>query len=709
MYHTQQKFKQNQRTTSKPVVIKHAKSVKTVIQPKLKIGAPNDKYKQEADRVADQVMWMSTPVQSSSINNSQTSSVSNIQRKCAGCASEDELIQKKSSGVTPEVTPSINSNIQSLQGGGQPLSKSERSFFEPRFGADFSDVRLHTDDHAVSTAQSINARAFTYGNNVVFGAGEYSSESVKGQKLIAHELTHVVQQQRGFSIINREEGDQNNEEESVAGSTAELNNNGLFRSIWNDIVNQQLTNDQINAFKLNGLESRAIFSPFAALLTTDFITKPSFASWLRNINGIQELNDGDFFIIDIMSSFLNISIDSYLSSPLFVSRLNSNREAVAALIIIAQTVVSGLALRPSSNSEIGSFEPREWRQHLNLFAPLLNLIFSEQLKSPGFFDNGPLTLSTHPAFSRQERLGAPPPEGITIRNDEGVGNGQGGSRIQLALALNLARILRSLPEGSPDVFDLEENRGWQGSVWFNFNRNNPTQLLRDLGQLNTSSFRAGALFGGGGFFGNLEVGSRYRENTEGSRQMTAFLLGGGFGYNGTTNEVFRRIGFTARYVDWEEQDILAPISEETGQPESGRALELSPFSQLNFNINRNQSVSVGAALSFVLGSNQNLDLSSISGNISYEYMGNSSNSNLPQFKIDLSASLHRLDWFDPNSPLLTGLQTRVSVGRFFIAGQLNFGAGQISEERAFSLGNNSGERVRAQVPTSIELTGGFTF
>ncbi|MBL4661774.1 MAG: DUF4157 domain-containing protein [Alcanivoracaceae bacterium] len=112
------------------------------------------------------------------------------------------MIQKKPSATTPDVTPTINSSIQSLQGGGQPLSKSERNFFEPRFGADFSDVRLHTDGHAASTAQSISARAFTHGNNVVFGA-EYSTGSVEGKRLLAHELTHVVQQDKNTSLIQR--------------------------------------------------------------------------------------------------------------------------------------------------------------------------------------------------------------------------------------------------------------------------------------------------------------------------------------------------------------------------------------------------------------------------------------------------------------------------------------------------------------------------
>lgn len=187
------------RTPAKPVAIKHAESVKTVLRAKLKTGQPNDKYEQEADRVAEQVMRMPAPQLTSSagnvpLQNSSAQFGETVQRLCQTCAEEKELIQEKSTGeVIPDVTPGINSSIKSLSGG-QPLSGAERSFFELRFGTDFSHVRKHTDARAASAAKSVNARAFTLGHNVVFAAGEYSSDSSAGKKLFAHELTHVVQQ-----------------------------------------------------------------------------------------------------------------------------------------------------------------------------------------------------------------------------------------------------------------------------------------------------------------------------------------------------------------------------------------------------------------------------------------------------------------------------------------------------------------------------------
>ncbi len=182
------------------------------IQGKLTVGEPNDKYEQEADRVADEVMRMPEPqVQRQSEEDEEEEMIQTkpvgeqitplVQRQVEPEEEEEETIQTKSEGQTPQVTSSLESRINALQGGGQPLSKETRGFFEPRFGQDFSRVRIHNDSNAHHLARSINARAFTKGSDVVFGGGEYSPESSGGKRLLGHELTHVVQQNR--KKINR--------------------------------------------------------------------------------------------------------------------------------------------------------------------------------------------------------------------------------------------------------------------------------------------------------------------------------------------------------------------------------------------------------------------------------------------------------------------------------------------------------------------------
>jgi hypothetical protein len=95
---------------------------------------------------------------------------------------------------TPEVTPSVESHINTLDGRGRALPDSVRNYFEPRFGQDFGDVRIHTDAASRESAQAVDAAAYTVGRNIVLGEGQYAPETTSGKRLLAHELTHVVQQ-----------------------------------------------------------------------------------------------------------------------------------------------------------------------------------------------------------------------------------------------------------------------------------------------------------------------------------------------------------------------------------------------------------------------------------------------------------------------------------------------------------------------------------
>jgi len=157
-----------------------------VIQPKLTIGQPNDKYEQEADRVADQVMRMPEPkVQRQAVPEEELED------------EEEENIQAKGkTGNTPTVIPQIAANINALRGSGQSVPESVRAFFEPRFGVDFSGVRVHTDSNAVQMNRELKAQAFTHGRDIYFGTGKYNLGTTSGKRLLAHELTHVVQQNK---------------------------------------------------------------------------------------------------------------------------------------------------------------------------------------------------------------------------------------------------------------------------------------------------------------------------------------------------------------------------------------------------------------------------------------------------------------------------------------------------------------------------------
>jgi Domain of unknown function (DUF4157) len=160
------------------------------LQTKLKIGEPGDVYEQEADRIADEVMRMPEPT---------------IQRQMEPEEDVEEMVQTKaiSNSITPlqrsatapnqasEVPEIVNDVLRSP---GQPLDPAIRNFMEPRFGNDFSHVRIHTDTKAAASAQSVHAAAYTVRNHIVFGEGQHNPKNNLGKQLLAHELTHVLQQ-----------------------------------------------------------------------------------------------------------------------------------------------------------------------------------------------------------------------------------------------------------------------------------------------------------------------------------------------------------------------------------------------------------------------------------------------------------------------------------------------------------------------------------
>lgn len=202
-------------------------------QGKLSISQPGDIYEQEADSVAQQVMQrMAQPVNRQSIQREALSEEEELQMKPLANSitplvqrqqapevqeelqmksldnstlqrqevPEDEeelqmkpMVQRQAESGT-DAAPDLEASINQARGGGQPMADNIREPMEQAFGADFSGVKVHTDGQSDQLNRSIQARAFTTGQDVFFGQGEYNPGSRGGQELIAHELTHVVQQ-----------------------------------------------------------------------------------------------------------------------------------------------------------------------------------------------------------------------------------------------------------------------------------------------------------------------------------------------------------------------------------------------------------------------------------------------------------------------------------------------------------------------------------
>jgi Holliday junction resolvase len=172
------------------------------IQFKLAIGAPDDTLEHEADAMADTILRMpSAPL-------AMTRGVEGeaVQRKCH-CEEEENLqrkplvsfIQRKESSSDSIASDTISSQINASKGSGSPMDNSTQTFMQSRFGTDFSDVKIHTGGESVQMNRDLNARAFTVGKDIYFNEGQYNPSSNDGKHLLAHELTHTVQQGNGIN------------------------------------------------------------------------------------------------------------------------------------------------------------------------------------------------------------------------------------------------------------------------------------------------------------------------------------------------------------------------------------------------------------------------------------------------------------------------------------------------------------------------------
>lgn len=198
------------------------------IQAKLTVGAADDQYEQEADRVAKDVMSAAPAPSTDSVQREDETLAlkrADIQREEGGEMEDEELLLKRadiqrSEGGEMEdeelmmkradiqrapvdmsgsfdVDDNVEGEINGMKGGGQALPGSAQNFFESRFGQDFGDVRVHASSQADTLNRSIGARAFTNGNDIFLRSNEYNPDSSQGRELLAHELTHVVQQTGG--------------------------------------------------------------------------------------------------------------------------------------------------------------------------------------------------------------------------------------------------------------------------------------------------------------------------------------------------------------------------------------------------------------------------------------------------------------------------------------------------------------------------------
>ena len=202
------------------------------VQTKLAVNTPGDKYEVEADRVADKVMRMSGTGKHGHAKDLENQQKISIQRKETSSATVAEGHDNRTSETNSQVTStSTEAAIRSKTTGGQPLPAETRSFMEPRFGNDFSNVRIHHDHGSEQLNSQLNARAFTYQNHIFFGAGQYQPQSPQGKQLLAHELTHVVQQGAASGPAQNTDRSSTSTESSVQRQSIQTGSSGIQRGL----------------------------------------------------------------------------------------------------------------------------------------------------------------------------------------------------------------------------------------------------------------------------------------------------------------------------------------------------------------------------------------------------------------------------------------------------------------------------------------------
>jgi hypothetical protein len=180
---------------SSPVV---ATQLPGAIQAKLVVGAADDPLEHEADRIADQVMRMPDPGLAIAAGPEQVS------RKCAACEEKEASTLRTRPAWPGKAVAAVPGIVHEARGvAARPLDPAAGAFFEPRFGSDFSKERIHNDAAASESARAVAPRAYTVGNHVVFGAGQFAPTTGPGKALLARELVHTLQQGAADSWMQR--------------------------------------------------------------------------------------------------------------------------------------------------------------------------------------------------------------------------------------------------------------------------------------------------------------------------------------------------------------------------------------------------------------------------------------------------------------------------------------------------------------------------
>jgi hypothetical protein len=554
-------------------------------------------------------------------------------RPCADLLALQRLVARRASPRAERGPAMETAQIHEVaklgtSGAGGPLPHFDA--IQRSFGKhDVSGVAAHTDEAAAAASRTIDAVAYTTGNHVAF-AERPSLHTA------AHEAAHAVQQRSGVQLMGGvgEAGDLHEQHADavadlvVQGQSAEelLDHHAggpigpsvqrqpdgkptpapkpepkppepkptnaddtrltwtwkdlavypLLVDIWGDLALKRLTPGDYKLLSLKGTEGSAFYAWTMAMgLSPDALgggAKPKdLGEFLKATYGYADVLTGltpaADSIFDPFSRIVGLRVDDYLASDLFISRLKAHTASVAMLAALAQGTYSLIQGVKDKNTDPNALEGDALTQHTGLIKGLVGAIFKQHLKAPSFFDVGPLQLATHPAFSAAPFAGGGVPSGLTFERNVGV-DGKLHEQ-KYGLTLNLPKFFKPGGASATDIGDPAKYRDWQTSLWFHYDSKDPLTVTPD--KQPGYKFKGGTIFGYGGHLAELEAGAQYGGET--GNALTSWFVRGGYGYAAGEKDMgLKKLGFTATFMDWKENDVLAP-TDATGAKAGGWALK----------------------------------------------------------------------------------------------------------------------------------------
>ena len=221
---------------------------------------------------------------------------------------EDKKVQTKLSNTEP-VNQSVENDLDSSKGSGTAMDKNTRREMESGFGSDFGKVNIHTDSKAIKMSEELGAQAFTHGNDIYFNNGKYNTDSKAGKHLLAHELTHTIQQTGGNQVPNRVQKQQEFQKLSMQWNINKWTTQKRQSNSFNVTAGEEITIKSNLAWdaaaKFKNLASSLEVNVYKKLLSKDSHEHHNIIELAGGSTSVSGLSEGTYYVVITLSEYNN--------------------------------------------------------------------------------------------------------------------------------------------------------------------------------------------------------------------------------------------------------------------------------------------------------------------------------------------------------------------------------------------------------------------